>query len=78
MLTYWVKLEDDGWVLTLGGKRLLGPAEEQNDMLVAGCEYARNMVELDGLAIQVMVREVSGLTRPVATYGARAKKPRLV
>jgi hypothetical protein len=78
MLTYWVKWQDGGWVASLGGKRLLGPAQDRNDIEVAVCDMARNAVYLDDLEIVVMRKERGGGESPVGRFGGKPKGPKAV
>lgn len=77
MLTYWVKWDDGGWVVTLAANRLLGPTPNRKSAEIAACELAMNQVDTM-VSTRVMVRDADGREHPVAQFGPKTRGPRPV
>lgn len=76
MLTYWVKHEDGGWVITLARRRVAGPYQDQDAVIEQAAEMARSNVH-PMVSTRVVVREKDGSERPAGRFGPKAGRGRL-
>ena len=75
MLDFWVKQAEGGWIVTVGGRQVLGPFPDKHLLIIAACDMARNQAG-PMLATRVIVRDENGAERPAGIFGPKSKGPR--